>query len=163
MHGIVQFYWAGKRPLLVNLLFVQCRQLELCCTVIFCFDFIESQSTCQVEFSIANLLVLPRIPNDNNGRENRPRISVIEQVQVRWKEIGVLLGFQLSDLTTIEEENAHTKARLMYVIDKWIRNSAQQSNDRYSPTWDGLISLLRDIEEPRLADQLVTLLAVGNN
>ena len=115
----------------------------------------QKSISANVEFSVDQLLRLKC--NDNGGEERH--FSVIEKVQDRWWEIGIYLGFQVAELNNIEQQRDRDgKKCLMSITDKWIRNSTQQCNDRYSPTWDGLINLLLDIQESRTAEQLKEIL-----
>lgn len=117
----------------------------------------QRSASTTVEFKAANLLLLIWNDNDNGGEERR--FSVIEQVQDRWREIGILLGFQDAELTVIErQKNFSGKECLLCITDKWIRSSTPQSNDRYSPTWDGLATLLHDIQESQTAQKLTKIL-----
>ena len=106
-------------------------------------------------FNLANL----RLLSWHNNSGERITFSVIECVLHKWKDIGILLGFNYSALESIEKEkNQVAKECLFKIFDEWTKFSMQQTNDQYSPTWNGLVNLLQDIGDSQLADNLVDIL-----
>ena len=111
--------------------------------------------TTQMAFNLANL----RLLSWHNNSGERITFSVIECVLHKWKDIGILLGFNYSALESIEKEkNQVAKECLFKIFDEWTKFSMQQTNDQYSPTWNGLVNLLQDIGDSQLADNLVDIL-----
>lgn len=116
----------------------------------------RSHST-QQEFTVNNLQLL----SWNNHGGERKTYSVAENVKHKWQNIAILLGFQVPDITSLKSEHSNDAIRcLIEIFDQWIRNAAQQSSDRYCPTWDGLLTLLYDIEEASVAKYLTEILCL---
>lgn len=111
--------------------------------------------TTQMALNLANL----RLLSWHNNSGERITFSVVERVLHKWKDIGILLGFNYSVLESIEKEkNQVAKECLFKIFDEWTKFSMQQTNDQYSPTWNGLVNLLQDIGDSQLADNLVDIL-----
>ena len=109
------------------------------------------------EFSVANLLVLPLSHNDSGGE--RRKFSVIEQIQDKWEQAGILLGFKCAEFSAIQQQyHFDAKKCLICIIEKWI-HTCNSTNGRYSPTWEGLAELLLDIDEVPMANELNKLLS----
>lgn len=112
----------------------------------------------QQEFTIANLQLLSW--KDHNGE--RKTYSVTSQVQHKWQTIGIQLGFHLPHIQSLECKYSSNPTPstmcLIQILDQWIRNGVQQNVDRYCPTWDGLTTLLCDIEEGGVAEKIRKIL-----
>ena len=75
----------------------------------------------------------------------------MSEVSAKWKEFGLRLGMILNDLEALEREYTNAKDLMNKVIDHWLAGKAACD---YPVTWEGLYSLLRDIELSETANQL---------
>lgn len=111
----------------------------------------------QIKVTVAKL----RLLTWESIKGERENFSVVEHVKHKWKQIGDLVQVQRSELNSLERQYGGDAGEcLVKVFDQWIRNPQQQNNDpnSYSPTWGGLIDLLKDVKESEAANKIARAL-----
>ena len=87
---------------------------------------------------------------DKFGHEQK--FQLVSEVSVKWKEFGLRLGMTLNDLEALEREyRGNAKDIWNKVMDHWLAGKAARD---YPVSWEGLYSLLRDVELSETANQL---------
>ena len=85
---------------------------------------------------------------DSQGQEKEFRL--VNQVSAKWREFGRLLNINLNQLNEIEEDQTKTTERWWKVIELWLNGRECE----YERTWEGLYSLLDDLQLPKIAKDL---------
>ena len=76
----------------------------------------------------------------------------MSKVSVKWKDFGLRLGMTLNDLEAWEREHRGAAKDIWNkVMDHWLAGGGGHD---YPATWEGLYSLLRDVELSEAANQL---------
>ena len=79
-------------------------------------------------------------------------ISVIDKIQNRWREAGIyLLNADHTYLSRVSEENRDDYHRCKQILAEWIKRKGTRE---YPSTWDGLRTLLEDLDYEEVAGEL---------
>ena len=99
------------------------------------------------DFSLRSLTLLKR--TDSNGQPQNLRLR--DQLSTKWRDVGDLLGLT-SRLKGIEEQR-HCDARLCCrdILLDWLQ---MDDGSSYPVNWDGMLSLLEDMELSATAKKL---------
>lgn len=99
--------------------------------------------------NLANLTLLKW--TDENDKSQTLRIR--EEISSKWTEAGDLLGVSSSRLDAIGDcRRGDTVMCSRDVLQEWIRTNGGPGS--YSVTWDGIVSLLKDMQLTNVADIL---------
>ena len=86
---------------------------------------------------------------DEQGREQKFRL--VDKVSARWKNFGEMLGLEYNQLDALKQEKlGRVPECWKRVMDHWQRGGSAE----YPPTWEGLYSLLEDMEYGQIAVEL---------
>ena len=83
-----------------------------------------------------------------------------QKVSARWQDFGILLGLESNQLEIWRHECKVNKCWIK-VMDHWLKQSNSRSD--YPPTWDGLYTLLDDVELSGVADKLKEVVSKISN
>ena len=88
---------------------------------------------------------------DEQGQEQTFRL--VDRVGAKWVEFGVLLGLSKNQLDAVKEDQLGQTARCWNRVmeDHWLGGC---SSEQYPPTWEGLYTLLTDMESANIARDL---------
>ena len=90
---------------------------------------------------------------DENGVQRELRIY--SKIAHRWRQIATRLGFELGEITSVEENYYTNDSRITAVLRRWFENARSLPNaGRYPKSWQGLINLLEDAELGEVAEEL---------
>ena len=82
------------------------------------------------------------------------RFNLSNHISDSWKTIGLTLGMELGLLNSIGRNRYDDAERLMTVFSRWLENAAGLPHHaRYPLSWQGLNTLLEDIEKTAVAKQ----------
>ena len=86
-----------------------------------------------------------------NERGQEQRLRILEEVCIKWKDIGCVIGLSPSRLDAIEVYRFHNaKECCRDVFGVWL----EQEEGRYLVTWDGVRELLKDMELSATAQKI---------
>ena len=86
---------------------------------------------------------------DEQGREQTFRL--VNRVSAKWEDFGLVLGLDINQLEVWRQESLGSVSVCWNrVMDHWLRGGSAQ----YPPTWEGLYTLLNDMEYVRDAKEL---------
>ena len=86
---------------------------------------------------------------DEQGRQQTFRL--VDRVSSKWKQFGLLLGLEPNQLDALKLDNPGQTAMCWNIVmEHWRKGDSVQ----YPPTWEGLYTLLEDMEFSRFADEL---------
>ena len=86
---------------------------------------------------------------DEKGQEQTFRL--VDKVSAKWEGFGLLLGLEYNQLDAVRRDQLGETARCWNrVMDHWREGCSVD----YPPTWDGLYSLLTDMEYSEYAREL---------
>jgi hypothetical protein len=87
------------------------------------------------------------------------RFYLMEEIDTKWRDIGLLLGLSLTQLESIEIEYRDKPTECCRaVLGKWLENPP----DEYPITWNGLIDLLEDCKLTQAVKELKSVLSKAN-
>jgi len=92
----------------------------------------QSQSPCVVTVHLDILIF-----SDTNALVNALR--ELKEVTHEWYELGLILGLEYSTLETIKANNQTVQERKRTMVASWL-----QKKDNSSPSWQALVTALRD-------------------
>ncbi len=79
---------------------------------------------------------------------------LVTRASRKWKRIGILLGYSMAELKTIEcQEGGNDEICWFFLMEKWLLAGGSPS---YPVNWEGLYKLLVDVEEFGTANLLKT-------
>ena len=79
-------------------------------------------------------------------------LNIINQVASQWWNIGILLGFTMPELETLQQKAMNDSIQsCRHVFSQWIDKGG---HPKYPLTWNSLHELLVDIQKDSLAKQL---------
>lgn len=84
----------------------------------------------------------------------------MDKIATNWKKIGFRLGMEYDQLKSLEEERRTNFDRLAEVFDYWRKNASQlPHHEDYPHSWQGLRTLLNDIDVAEIANQYFDFLS----
>lgn len=84
-------------------------------------------------------------------------LRIIDQIAPQWREAGILLGFTMPELETLQQTALNESFQCCrHVFSQWIAN---HGHPQYPLTWNGLHELLVNLHMDALAKQLQEALA----
>lgn len=87
---------------------------------------------------------------DEEGVEHTFQLG--SRVSTKWRSFGLLLGLELNKLDGIDSDYRGVSSSCWNrVMEHWLNGGGEPE---YLPTWEGLYTLLRDIEHPNVARDL---------
>ena len=88
---------------------------------------------------------------DEQGRAQEFRL--VRKVNANWRILGTLLGFEMAELKSLDlQHRGDATACWMEVMERLLNGGCVANS--YPPTWEGVCTLLKDIECASVADQL---------
>ena len=95
---------------------------------------------------------------DENGVEKKLRIY--SEIAHKWKQIARLIGLKPGQISAIEQDHRETASCVAAVFQRWFEYAGQLPNARdYPKSWQGLISLLDDVQLDEVVKVLKKALA----
>ena len=99
---------------------------------------------------------------DKNGVKRELRIYC--KIAHKWRQISSLLGFDIGEIESVEENHHRNDTRITAVLRKWFENAKNLPNASiYPKSWQGLINLLEDAELGEVAEELKSALSSPHN
>ena len=87
---------------------------------------------------------------DDQGDEQK--FCLVSEVSARWKDFGMHLKITQNDLDAMEEEHGRkAKACWKDVMNQWLDGKGEPE---YPSTWEGMYTLLDDLELSEVAKRL---------
>ena len=87
---------------------------------------------------------------DTHGHEQS--FCLVKEVSARWRDIGLLLGINMNQLQALDDKHrGNAKNIWNEVMSYWLTG---EKSWNYPVTWEGLYTLLKDIDVPRIAEDL---------
>ena len=78
---------------------------------------------------------------------------LVSKVNARWRLLGTLLGFEMAELDGLDSKyRGDSSSCWMKVMERLLLGGGVAKG--YPPTWEGLYTLLKDVECAKVADQL---------
>ena len=110
-------------------------------------------------------LGLPRLSNKHlqliqwipdGGTAEKRQIRIAETLASKWREIGIRIGLDDSQITNIENPGSgKPPIQCLYeAFRMWQDSLTGDEQSEYSYSWDGLLELLKDVEQSILAEDL---------
>ena len=91
-------------------------------------------------------------------------LRIYSKIAHRWKQIATLLGFELGEIESVEENHHRNYSRITAVLRRWFKNARSLPNaSRYPKSWQGLIYLLEDAELSEEAEEMKRALSSPKN
>ena len=102
-----------------------------------------------IEFKLKFLKLLTLI--EDNG--HRKRLNIVEALAPKWKDLGDYLDINSDFLVILESRHRGDLLECCREVMKtWIE---QRESVSYSPTWEGLYTLLKDLRRDDVANDLM--------
>lgn len=96
--------------------------------------------------------------------KGREIYKVIDKIKHEWKTIGYLLGTEYATIESLPKKNFYNTAQcLCEVISKWIQKGECRDQTEYQPTWEGFCTILVDIEQRGIVDELKNIFSTQFN
>ena len=85
------------------------------------------------------------------------KITVLKQVAPKWKELAMEMGFEHSEIKTVDiQANKDPKNAVCEIVGSWLDGTV--ATDTRPLTWSTLVECLSNIECQSLADELSQIL-----
>jgi hypothetical protein len=93
------------------------------------------------------------------NRATGKSFNLANHISASWRMIGLALGIEPNRLTSIERKGFNDTERLIAVFSRWLENAAGLPHySDYPLSWQGLNTLLQDVEKIEVARQYFELL-----
>ena len=89
-----------------------------------------------------------------NERGEEHKIHIINTVAVRWRTLGPLLNFELSDLDNIRRNNTDVEDCCQELLSRWLRGAVGGP-----VTWERLLEAMEDARCGEVAQQVKKVLS----
>jgi hypothetical protein len=88
------------------------------------------------------------------NRATQKRFNLANHVSASWMEIGLRLGIERNLLSSIQDDRPDNFKRLSKVFGIWLENATGLPHHAdYPLSWQGLHTLLEDVEKTEVAKQ----------
>ena len=94
---------------------------------------------------------------DEQGRAQEFRL--VSKVNARWRLLGTRLGFEMAELKALDAQYRGDATDCWMEVMERLLNGGGVANG-YPPTWEGLYTLLKDVECAKVANQLKIAVAM---
>ena len=92
------------------------------------------------------------------------RFRLSDKILAKWDIIGETLGLDHDTIEAINDDERRAEKKLRRVLSKWFDNAGALPNHQdYPLTWDGLRTLLVDIQKKEVAEQFFEFLSTCPN
>lgn len=85
----------------------------------------------------------------------KQRIYIIKELAARWKDVGLALDFDDSDLNNIERDKGNVEDCCMELMRRWLQGIVRTT----SVTWETLLEAMEDAQFVELARKLKGILS----